>query len=77
MGSMQAKGEPIAAVVDKNLVLEPNSVTGEKKPACKACCACPKTKSVRDECVIINGEENCSKEIEAHRACMREAGFNI
>ena len=77
MGSMQTKAQPVAAVADKNLVSEPAAVTGEKKPSCKACCACPQTKSVRDECVIINGEENCSKEIEAHRACMREAGFNI
>lgn len=51
--------------------------TDETKPKCKPCCACPETKRVRDECVILNGEENCAKEIEAHRACMREAGFNI
>ncbi|CAF5151741.1 unnamed protein product, partial [Rotaria magnacalcarata] len=50
---------------------------GEIKPKCKACCACPETKQIRDECVIINGQENCSKEIEAHLACMRAAGFNI
>lgn len=74
MGSMQAKNPPVAVTPDKNL---PAAVAGEAKPKCKACCACPDTKRVRDECVLLNGEENCSKEIEAHKACMRAAGFNI
>jgi len=48
-----------------------------EKKKLKACCACPETKSARDECVIINGEENCTDLIEAHKQCMRDAGFNI
>lgn len=48
-----------------------------KKPKCKACCACPETKKVRDACIIENGEENCKDLIEAHKKCMREMGFNI
>ncbi|XP_074027594.1 cytochrome c oxidase copper chaperone-like [Leptinotarsa decemlineata] len=43
----------------------------------KPCCACPETKKVRDECIILNGEENCKHLIEAHKECMRKAGFNI
>ncbi|XP_020810081.1 cytochrome c oxidase copper chaperone [Drosophila serrata] len=50
--------------------------TGEK-PKCKACCACPETKRARDACIVENGEENCSSLIEAHKKCMRDAGFNI
>ncbi|CAG7816384.1 unnamed protein product [Allacma fusca] len=50
---------------------------GEKKPKCKACCACPETKRVRDQCIVEKGEENCQDLIEAHRKCMRDMGFNI
>ena len=49
----------------------------EKKPACKPCCACPETRKIRDACIIENGEENCSKEIEAHKECMRQMGFKV
>ncbi len=75
MGSTQTKDQQsLAVITGKNLPTVENSGT---KPKCKACCACPETKRIRDECVLLNGQENCSKEIEAHRACMREAGFNI
>jgi cytochrome c oxidase assembly protein subunit 17 len=77
MGSTQAKSQPLPVVVDKNLPVLPTVNTSEVKPKCKACCACPETKTIRDECVLFNGEENCSKEILAHLACMRAAGFNI
>ena len=77
MGSLQDKNQQIAIAVDKNLPSQAAAVDGETKPKCKACCACPDTKRIRDECVIINGQEQCSKEIEAHLACMRAAGFNI
>ena len=81
MGSTQAKEQPLAAITDKNLPSSSSTTTtvdnSETKPKCKACCACPETKKVRDECVLFNGQENCSKEIEAHLACMRAAGFNI
>jgi cytochrome c oxidase assembly protein subunit 17 len=76
MGSIQAKGQPLA-VADKTLPSSATVDNGETKPKCKACCACPDTKKIRDECVLFNGQEHCSKEIEAHRACMRAAGFNI
>lgn len=77
MGSSQAKNQPIPAITDKNVPPQATADASETKPKCKPCCACPETKRIRDECVILNGQESCSKEIEAHRACMREAGFNI
>ena len=49
----------------------------EEKPKLKPCCACPTTKTARDECIIINGEENCGDLIEQHKQCMRDAGFKI
>lgn len=72
MGLTQTKNQP-----EKVLSMNNNVDNAETKPKCKACCACPETKRIRDECVILNGEENCSKQIEAHKACMRAAGFNI
>ncbi|GAU96772.1 hypothetical protein RvY_08164 [Ramazzottius varieornatus] len=41
--------------------------TVTEKPKCKACCACPETKRVRDECIMENGEMNCQSLIEAHK----------
>ncbi|CAH1376977.1 hypothetical protein MTP99_018403 [Tenebrio molitor] len=49
----------------------------EEPKKLKPCCACPETKRARDACIIENGEENCQDLIEAHKACMRKAGFNI
>ncbi|EFA08829.1 Cytochrome c oxidase copper chaperone-like Protein [Tribolium castaneum] len=49
----------------------------EEPKKLKPCCACPETKKVRDACIIENGEENCKHLIEAHKECMRKAGFNI
>ncbi|KAL3089511.1 hypothetical protein niasHS_006895 [Heterodera schachtii] len=43
----------------------------------KACCVCKETKGKRDECIILNGEENCGQLIEAHKKCMREYGFEV
>ncbi|VDO51559.1 unnamed protein product [Haemonchus placei] len=31
----------------------------------------------RDQCIIENGEENCGELIEAHKKCMRDAGFDV
>ncbi|OMO55629.1 Cytochrome c oxidase copper chaperone [Corchorus capsularis] len=49
----------------------------ESKPKKKICCACPETKKLRDECIVENGEEACSKWIEAHRKCLRAEGFDV
>jgi len=48
-----------------------------EKPKCKACCACPETKKIRDECVMQKGEENCGDLIEKHKQCMRDLGFKV
>jgi len=54
----------------------PSTPEPEKK-VLKPCCACPETRKIRDACIIENGEENCSKEIEDHKECMRKMGFNV
>jgi len=51
--------------------------TETEKKKCKACCACPETKQVRDQCIVEYGAENCHSLIEAHKECMRKMGFNI
>lgn len=43
----------------------------------KICCSCPDTRKDRDECVVKNGEESCSKYIEAHKVCLRAEGFTV
>eukprot|EP00903_Cladosiphon_okamuranus_P010782 g10188.t1 len=43
----------------------------------KICCSCPETKAARDDCVIMNGEDECKKFIEAHKECLRSEGFDI
>ncbi|OQV14648.1 Methyltransferase-like protein 6 [Hypsibius exemplaris] len=45
----------------------PESQSEEVKPKCKACCACPETKQVRDACIMENGEADCQALIEAHK----------
>jgi len=56
---------------------------GQKEPSeepvkkLKACCSCLKTKGVRDQCIMENGEENCGDLIEAHKDCMRQLGFKL
>ncbi|EDW06362.1 cytochrome c oxidase copper chaperone [Drosophila mojavensis] len=78
MGSSSSKGvgvvETAAATTATNAAA---AGAGGDKPKCKACCACPETKRARDQCIVENGEENCTKLIEAHKQCMRDAGFNI
>uniref|UniRef100_A0A915LQ42 UBC core domain-containing protein n=1 Tax=Meloidogyne javanica TaxID=6303 RepID=A0A915LQ42_MELJA len=32
---------------------------------------------VRDECIILNGEESCGALIEAHKKCLKEYGFEM
>ena len=46
-----------------------------------SCCACPETKSKRDDCIIKfpsdEAEIKCKDLIEAHKACMRGYGFKV
>ncbi|THV08032.1 hypothetical protein K435DRAFT_709321 [Dendrothele bispora CBS 962.96] len=46
----------------------------------KPCCACPQTKSVRDDCFLKYGpeaDEKCKELVQNHLACMRGLGFKI
>jgi len=43
----------------------------------KPCCVCLDEKRERDECIILNGEEECQHLIEAHKRCMRQLGFKV
>ncbi|KAL0579234.1 hypothetical protein V5O48_002796 [Marasmius crinis-equi] len=46
----------------------------------KPCCACPQTKSVRDDCFLKYGpeaDESCQELVQKHLACMRGLGFKI
>mmetsp|Transcript_18401 Transcript_18401/g.42144 ORF Transcript_18401/g.42144 Transcript_18401/m.42144 type:complete len:107 (-) Transcript_18401:152-472(-) len=43
----------------------------------KICCSCPETKKLRDECVIMKGEEGCADLIERHKECLRAEGFTV
>ena len=52
----------------------PDAAQPKKK---KMCCACPETKKARDECMVLNGEDQCQKFIEAHKVCLRAEGFNV
>jgi cytochrome c oxidase assembly protein subunit 17 len=46
-----------------------------------SCCACPQTKSARDDCFLkfdgSESDEKCKELVQAHLACMRGLGFNI
>ncbi|XP_016952973.1 cytochrome c oxidase copper chaperone [Drosophila biarmipes] len=79
MGNSASQGVAAPSVSAAQAVATASSsgtASGEK-PKGKACCACPETKRARDACIVENGEENCSALIEAHKKCMRDAGFNI
>ncbi|KAH8338103.1 cytochrome c oxidase copper chaperone [Drosophila kikkawai] len=80
MGASTSKGVGVAQAAASPSIppAEPVGAAGvAEKPKCKACCACPETKRARDACIVENGEENCTSLIEAHKKCMRDAGFNI
>ncbi|CRK91261.1 CLUMA_CG004941, isoform A [Clunio marinus] len=65
------------AVESINPPSEVKQAAPEEKKKCKACCACPETKKIRDECIMEKGEENCGDLIEKHKQCMRDLGFKI
>ncbi|KJA15938.1 hypothetical protein HYPSUDRAFT_47874 [Hypholoma sublateritium FD-334 SS-4] len=47
----------------------------------KPCCACPQTKSARDDCFLRydpdEAEGKCKQELSEHIACMRSLGFKV
>ncbi|EDV91944.1 cytochrome c oxidase copper chaperone [Drosophila grimshawi] len=77
MGSNSSKGVEVVATAAAPASKATDAAAAGDKPKCKACCACPETKRARDQCIMENGEENCTKLIEAHKKCMRDSGFNI
>ncbi|CAM9867243.1 unnamed protein product [Ectocarpus sp. 12 AP-2014] len=82
MGSSGSKQtEPPGATPSSSQTLVPVSGTAKPpkvgKSGKKICCSCPDTKAARDDCVIMNGEEECKNFIEAHKECLRSEGFDI
>ena len=63
--------EPVKTA-DGNCAGERSKTTGKK-----ICCVCKPTKQVRDECIILNGEEQCKAFIDAHNQCLRDEGFDV
>ncbi|KAK0222041.1 cytochrome C oxidase copper chaperone-domain-containing protein [Armillaria fumosa] len=46
----------------------------------KPCCACPQTKSARDDCFLhagVEADEKCKELVASHIACMRGLGFKV
>ncbi|CDO54359.1 similar to Saccharomyces cerevisiae YLL009C COX17 Copper metallochaperone that transfers copper to Sco1p and Cox11p for eventual delivery to cytochrome c oxidase [Geotrichum candidum] len=45
----------------------------------KPCCVCTDEKSLRDECLLFNGQESgkCNELIEKYKVCMKGYGFNV
>ncbi|KIL68501.1 hypothetical protein M378DRAFT_158302 [Amanita muscaria Koide BX008] len=47
----------------------------------KPCCACPQTKSTRDDCFLKydkpEADEKCKELVQNHIACMRGLGFKV
>ena len=74
-----AQGSDAAAQVDAPAATETECKKGPQlgKSGKKICCSCPDTKKLRDECVVMKGEENCADYIEAHKRCLRAEGFDV
>ncbi|ODO06240.1 cytochrome c oxidase assembly protein subunit 17 [Cryptococcus wingfieldii CBS 7118] len=68
-----AQSTPVSPVAQEVNPLNPKGL--------KPCCACPETKSARDDCFIKSapgeGDIACKDLIEAHKACMRGYGFKV
>ncbi|CCA71489.1 hypothetical protein PIIN_05426 [Serendipita indica DSM 11827] len=79
MGAQQSvvasPAAPVACAVPAAPVnpLNPNNL--------KPCCACPETKSARDDCFLKTdaavADEKCKELVQKHIACMRGYGFNV
>mmetsp|Transcript_49576 Transcript_49576/g.97659 ORF Transcript_49576/g.97659 Transcript_49576/m.97659 type:complete len:84 (-) Transcript_49576:752-1003(-) len=42
----------------------------------RPCCVCRETRTARDECILLNGEEKCKDFVEAHNRCLKAEGFD-
>lgn len=75
-GSAPAPG----AGVDVPKPAEAKSSCGKPKTNAQGkriCCVCKDTKSIRDDCIVRNGEERCQDFISAHNQCLRSEGFEV
>ncbi|KAI5453471.1 hypothetical protein NCC49_005946 [Naganishia albida] len=81
---------PAKSLVPESAVANPASgVTKASNPnvnplnpeGLKPCCACPATKSLRDDCFLKTNpdtaQEDCREFIEKHKECMRGYGFKV
>ena len=57
---------------DPGCSAEKSKTTGKR-----ICCVCKPTKQVRDECIVLNGEDQCKAFIDAHNRCLRDEGFTV
>ena len=58
MGNANAGSEtPKAMQIGVPIAAKPEPQRNDKN--LKICCACPETKKMRDECIVMRGEENC------------------
>lgn len=49
--------------------------TRSEAPKKGICCVCKETKAKRDECLLVNPEEQCKPFINLHNECLRKEGF--
>ena len=73
-GGPQAQACPAAPDLSTGAACPSPKVNAKGK---KICCVCKETKSVRDECIVRNGEQKCRQFIEAHNQCLRAEGFDV
>ena len=71
-----SKGMSSSAAAPTPAPTPPPVAADAPKPK-KICCACPDTRKPRDECVVMNGEDKCAAQIEAHKKCLRAEGFDV
>ena len=55
----------------------PSTTNTENQAKKSMCCVCKETKTLRDDCIRVNGFEKCDNEIATHNACLRKEGFNV
>ncbi|KAJ9098591.1 hypothetical protein QFC21_004233 [Naganishia friedmannii] len=74
--------EKTASTTQNSAVKTPNTNVNPLNPeGLKPCCACPATKSLRDDCFLKTNpdtaQEDCREFIEKHKECMRGYGFKV
>ncbi|RSH94367.1 hypothetical protein EHS25_004170 [Saitozyma podzolica] len=79
--SSQASSSVASRSASPDVPVQKTEVNPLNPKGLKPCCACPETKSVRDECFLRSSPEEagekCKALVEAHKACMRSYGFKV